>query len=119
MGFSKLNKTRVFDIDTSAFEYYDLKALFEEEGPDHIWTIRGAYIGTKSIYDDETPLLALDDRYVNLPVHQLEAVKAILADPKLIAQIKRGEAGFKIETYFQKRFQKQCYSAIFVDKDPE
>lgn len=110
-NFSKLNKERLFDVDTSDFEYTNLEELFEENGDDMVYKVTGVYVGTKSQFDDETPLVAIVDRYVNLPQHQLSQVKDILADKAAIKAINDGKCGFVIESYYQKRFKKTCYVA--------
>lgn len=117
MGFSfeKFNKEKLFDIDTSDFEYTDLESLYKKHGEGEVYRVRGLYLGTKSLYDPETPLLATDSEYVNLPVHQLNEVKAMLGDRRAIEAINAGEAGFTIECYYQKRFKKNCYAAHWVD----
>lgn len=117
INFAKFNKERLFDIDTTEFDYVSLEDLYNTNGADAVYQVRGLYIGTKSDYDPETPILATNEEYVNLPVHQLEEVKAMLADRKAIDGINAGYCGFKIEKYYQKRFKKDCYAAIWVDYD--
>lgn len=117
MRFGKFNKQRLFDVDTSDFEYKSLGELLEECGGevDHIFKLTGVYIGNKSQFDPEVPIIATEDCYVNVPVHQLDEVKEILSDPQAIRAINNGEAGFKITTYFQKRFKKDCYKVVWCD----
>lgn len=115
--FSKFNKQRMFTIDTSSFDYVTLEDLYTENGPDHKYCLRGLYIGTKSNFDPEVPIAAIDGTYVNLPVHQLEEVKNILADKSAVAAINAGEAGFIINQYEQKRYSRTCYSAEWIDYD--
>lgn len=110
-NFSKFNKERLFDVDTSGFDYVNLEDLYQANGEDQVYKITGVYIGTKSMYDDEAPLLATEDTYVNLPQHQLPEIKAMLADKAAIRAINEGQAGFVIDSYFQKRFNKTCYAA--------
>lgn len=115
MNFSKFNKDRLFDIDTTDFYYKDLETLYEENGEDYVYTLRGLYISTKSQYDPEAPIIATDEEYVNIPVHQLDEIKAMLGDPRAIAAINNGEAGFTISKYYQKRFKKDCYKAVWCN----
>lgn len=115
-----LNVERVFDVDTSSFDFINLKSLYERDGDGMVYTIRGAYISTKSEYAEESPLLAIDDMYVNIPQHQLPVVKMMLADKKFIKAINSGELGFVIEQYNKKLKSGQikvCYKAIIVDID--
>lgn len=113
--FSKFNKEKVFDIDTSDFDYVSLEDLYERDGEGVVYQVRGLYIGTKSNYDPETPILATNDTYVNLPVHQLDELKAMLKDTGAIKAINDGQCGFTIEKYHQKRFNKNCYAAVWCD----
>lgn len=116
-NFSKFNKERLFDVDTSDFEYTNLEDLYEKNGANATYKVCGLYIGTKSMFDDETPLVATDTCYVNLPQHQLEEVKAMLASKDAVKAINNGECGFAIDSYFQKRFNKTCYAARWGNYD--
>lgn len=120
---SSYNVKKLFDIDTSDFEYHKLEELFEEnsvENPelgtvcDKIFPVRGVYINSKSMFDPQ-PTIATDDCYVNFPAHMYQAAVDILRDPRAISAINSGKVGFKIEKYYQKRFQKDCYTATWVD----
>ena len=110
-NFSKFNKERLFDVDTSSFDYVNLEDLYTANGEDQVYKLTGVYIGTKSEFDDESPLVAIEDSYVNLPQHQLAEIKAMLADKAAIKAINEGQAGFVIESYYQKRFKRTCYAA--------
>ena len=127
MAFSfgkRFNKERLFDIDTSDFEYYSLEDLWEEsleeeEGDveaanDRRYTICGIYINTKGNFDP-APVIALEDRYVNLPSHMTETCQDMLKDAQCIRAINEGRCGFTIYKYTQKRFNKECYSVRWVD----
>lgn len=127
MAFSfskKFSKSRLFNVDTSNFEYYNLEDLFAEALERHegvienankeVYVIRGIYINTKSLYDP-APVIALDDRYVNLPSHMTQTCMDMLADPTCIKAINEGKCGFTIYEYEQKRFNKTCYSVEWVD----
>ena len=114
-SFGKFNKEKIFDIDTSDFDYVSLEDLYNRDGEGAVYRIRGLYIGTKSNFDPETPILATDNEYVNIPVHQLDEIKAMLADKQTIKAINDGDCAFVIETYHQKRFNKDCYAAKWVD----
>ena len=46
-NFSKFNKERLFDIDTSDFEYTNLEELYNANGANFVYELRGVYIGTK------------------------------------------------------------------------
>lgn len=117
-SFASFNRERLFDIDTSDFDYIKLKDLYERDGHDHIYTVRGIYIGTKSEYAEESPLVAIDDFYVNLPQFQLLEIKEMLNSKQAINCINNGGAGFIIEEYDKKLksgTKKKCYKAVWVD----
>lgn len=119
MAFSfskKYNVQKLFDIDTSDFEYCSLEELFNEMGGDetNVFVIRGVYINTKGNFDD-APVLAIDDRYVNLPAHLTGACRAMLEDVSCIKAINEGKCGFSIYQYHQKRFNKDCYGVKWED----
>lgn len=116
MSFAKkFNKQKLFNIDTTEFEYYSLEEMYESD--DEVYPVRGLYINKKSMYGP-APLLATDEYYVNLPEHMLDDVMNILEDRLAIADINRGVVGFKIYKYEQKRFNKICYSITWVDINP-
>lgn len=116
-SFTSFNRERLFDIDTTGFEYFKLRDLYEADGEDVVYVIRGIYLGTKSEFADESPIVALDDRYVNLPQFQLAEIKEMLASKYAISAINRGEGGFKIQKYIKKlkTGSRVCYKAVWVD----
>lgn len=136
MSFSfanSYNAKKVFDIDTSDFEYCSLEELFEEKSIqvpatdddgnitgdlevvcNENFKVFGLYINDKSMFDPQ-PIVALEDRYVNLPAHLYKTAVEILSNPRAIDAIKKGHVGFQIEKYYQKRHKKDCYSIRWVD----
>lgn len=121
-SFASFNKERLFDIDTTDFEYAKLADLFELNGEDHEYQLLGLYIGTKSEFDPETPIGAIEGSYVNFPQFQLSEVKAMLDSRQAIAAIRNGVAGFRIESYTKKLksgAKKQCYKAVWIDYVPD
>lgn len=127
MAFSfskKFNKERLFNVDTSNYEYFSLEDLFNEtleihEGDidsatEQVYPIRGVYINTRGNYDP-APVIATDGCYVNLPSHMTEVCEAMLADPACIKAINEGKCGFSIYQYEQRRYNKTCYSVKWVD----
>ena len=117
----KFNTEKLFNIETEDFEYMSLedlaKATASSEEP-VVFIIRGVYINRKSLYDP-SPVVALDDCYVNLPSHLLPACEEMLHDRLAVDAINQGRCGFRIEKYFQKRYQRECYSVEWVDILPE
>lgn len=119
-NFGKFNKKRLFNVElTGDEEYTNLETLVHDNGMDAEYRLRAVYIGTKSQFDPETPLVLIDGFYVNLPQHQLAEVKAILNDQSAIRAINDGTAGFKIVTYEQKKFRKTCYAAEWCSVEPD
>lgn len=114
--FSNFNKARLFDVDTTDFQYKSLEELYAEFGPDEIYTIKGIWINSKGIYDD-APVVATEDFYVNFPAHLTGVSKAIIEDKKCISAINNGKCGFKIVTYVKSKYNKTCYSIEWVDID--
>lgn len=123
VSFSKkYNTKKLFDIDTSEFDYKKLEELYAEQAVDEStgemieekYKVRGIYINTKSLYE-VSPVAALDDCYVNLPAHTLDACQDMLKDPLAVKAINEGHLGFIIEKYHQKRYDKDCYSVEWVD----
>lgn len=139
MNVAKFN-SRLFDVDVEGFGYASLEDLFKANSEDTIYRVDGFFINTKSRLNDEAPVAVIsaegleampatrkvkhDDGteetvdasdkpgcYVNIPQHQLNEVKAILADPEAIECINAGEFGLSIRPYFQKTYAKDCYSA--------
>lgn len=120
--FSSFNRERLFDIDTSDFEYVKLKDLYERDGEGEVYRVRGIYIGTKSEFAEESPLLATDECYVNLPQHQLLDIKEMLNSRAAINMINSGTAGFTIEKYVKKLksgAKKDCYKAAWCDLEAD
>ena len=117
VNFESFNRERLFDIDTSGFKYYKLRELYEEDGEGKEYVICGLYISNKSEYAEESPIAALEDRYVNLPEFQLPEVKEMLESKAAVAAINRGEGAFKIEKYIKKlkKGSRTCYKAVWCD----
>ena len=117
----KFNTEKLFNIETEGFEYMSLEDLYNAtanlETPT-VFVIRGVYINRKSLYNP-SPVVALDDTYVNLPSHLLPACEEMLHDRLAVDAINQGRCGFRIEKYFQKRYQRECYSVEWVDILPD
>ena len=118
VSFSKrFNTEKLFNIDTTDFEYHSLEELTEEPGDepeDRVYVVRGIYINKKSLYDP-SPVIALDDCYVNLPAHLLDVCQEMMSDRSAVNAINEGQCGFRVTKYHQKRFNKDCYSVEWVD----
>ena len=135
-SFGSLNKERLFNFDTSIINelhpqtpeqrkehddrYTNLKELYKKDGQGTKYQIRGAYINNKSSENDEAPIVALSTIYVNIPQHQLTAIKSMIADKGAVRAINNGYAGFTIRPYQKKRGNKveTYYEAFWCDVDP-
>lgn len=125
MGFSfnSFNNERLFTFDTTPItgKYVKLKELYEKYGADKVYQIKALFINTKSDINEEEPVAALEDTYVNLPVHQLRDVKKMRGDKIAVSAINRGYCGFTIRVYEKEvgKSIKTCYAAQWCDVDPE
>ena len=119
MNFSKFNKERLFNINTTGFDYINLEDLYRKNKEGKQYKVYGLYIGTKSEFAPETPIVALENCYVNLPVHQLAEVQAMLSDRSAIQGIRNGECGFTIQRYYQQKYKKDCYKAVWCNYEPD
>ena len=118
VSFSKrFNTEKLFNIDTTDFEYHSLEELTEQPGDepeDRVYVVRGIYINKKSLYDP-SPVIALDDCYVNFPAHLLDVCQEMISDRAAVDAINEGHCGFRVTKYHQKRFNKDCYSVEWID----
>ena len=116
-SFSKrYNKERLFNIDTTGYEYKSLEEIYNNE--QEVFAVNGIYINEKSLYDP-APVIASNGYYVNLPSHMLAECREILNDGQAIIAINRGTVGFSIYKYHNNRFNRDCYSIKWVDVNPD
>ena len=111
------NKQRVFDIDTTGFEYFKLSDLYKQNGAGFQYPIKGFYINTMSKFGD-APVIATDKFFVNLPANMLDEIQNILSDDSDIETIRAGKVGFIIREYTNKKYNRVCYSIKFIDIEP-
>lgn len=111
---SRYNKGSKFDVNTAEFEYKNLKELYDANGEDKKYKILGFYINTKSRFG-AAPVAICEGFFANLPAHELETVKEMLADPETVNEIKSGTCGFMIEPYKSKNFGTDCLGVQWVD----
>jgi hypothetical protein len=114
MSFAQKHKKGVIDwgIDTKDFEYFKLSDLYEMNGKDEVYVLKGVFINKnkpeKQLKEyGASPVGILEDKLINLPNHMLEEVEGILKDEEDITSIMNGEARFKIREY--EKFSKKCY----------
>ena len=126
----RYNREKLFSIDTSDFEYFTLEDLYDmakdaadeaigstgaDLNPEEIpFTVYGIYINTKGNFDP-APVLALEDRYVNLPAHMTPVCEDMLRDAEAVKAINEGHVGITVYQYLQKRYNRICYNVRWVD----
>ena len=115
MSFAERHKKGTIDwgINTDDFEYFSLKDLYEMNGPDQEYVVKGVYINKKKSEQQlkdygVSPVAILEDKLVNLPNHMASEIEEILTNEEDIADIKAEKAVFKIRTY--ESHGKTCYS---------
>lgn len=96
--------------------YYSLKELFERDGENTKYKIRGFYISNSSEYG-KAPVVVLTKGFVNIPKHKTEVFEEMLKDSEIIDLVNEGQAYFKIVTYTYKRNGKNNtgYTVDFID----
>ncbi len=114
MSFAKKHKKGTIDwgIDTKDFEYFKLSDLYEMNGADQTYVLKGVFVNRKKPEKQlkefgASPVGILEDRLLNLPNHMLEEIEGILKDEEDIESIMNGEAVFKIREY--ESHGKTCY----------
>ena len=122
MSFAKKHKKGVIDwgVDTKDFEYFKLSDLYEMNGADATYTLKGLFINKnkpeKQLKEfGASPVGILEDKLVNLPSHMADEVKEIMADEEDIADIKAGNVWFRIRSY--ESHGKTCYSPDWLEED--
>ena len=113
---AKYNKGSLFKVNTEGYGYKGLEELYNENGADQEYEVRGIYINHKSQFGD-APVAISDGFFVNLPAHLLDDAKDMLKDQDAIDAMNAGTFGFKIETYEKEigKKMKTCYGVRWVD----
>lgn len=102
----KRNKN--FGVETKGFTYVKLSDLYNENGPDEVYQVLGAYqregqFGLESV-------LIINGKFVNLPHHLNDDVSVILQNVEVIDN---KQLGFKVEPYKSK--YGQFHSVEWID----
>lgn len=131
-SFNTFNTERIFTrFDSSNLpadkkdKYRSLEQLYKKDGAGTIYEILAVYVGGETEFYKENPMVAIpmDDynRYVNIPQHQLDEIKAIIDSRAAVSAINNGFAGFSIETYTKKigNKEKVFYKAVWCDRVPD
>lgn len=113
--FDKYNRGSRFTADTSGYSGYvkpsELDMTDRAGNPRRYW-ISALYINTKSRYGD-SPVAAVQEGpgagcFVNLPAHELETVRDIIADDRSVDLVNRGKVYFTLEPYHSKTHDVEC-----------
>ncbi len=116
MGFEKFNKGSKFNaIDTTGYEYKNLKELYEEYGEEAEYPIRALYIN-KTKYG-ESAVAASDGYFINLPTHTVDDVKEIIASDELVQMINDGRVSITIYKYYSHKYNGSFYGIKWIEKD--
>lgn len=121
MGFAnRFNSNRVKYNYTYPEEatYVNLGELYDSEKKHGtVYRVLAVYINTKGRYGDQGCVAIDGSTIVNLPMHLLEACKAIREDVDATEQINSGRFGFRIKTYSRAGEKQKHYSVEWVDID--
>lgn len=113
---AKYNKGNLFKVNTEGYGYKKLEELYNENGADQEYEMRGIYISHKSEFGD-APVAICDGFFVNLPSYLLDDANEMMRDQETIDAINAGTFGFKIEPYEKEigKKTKTCYGVRWVD----
>lgn len=113
---SKFNKGNRYTFQAPEdFEFKDLVELYDQNGKDHVYPLKGLFINTKSQFGD-APVAITEQCYVHLPKHTLDTVKLMNSDDEFVEAVNAGKVGFKIYTYVAKAFgDKLCFAPEWID----
>lgn len=124
MSVQKYNKGSKFNATLTGLEFVKLEEVFkmsEDEkattGKKPVFTITGIFINNKSKFGPR-PFVSTPGFLVDLPSHMLDTAKEMLTDDELIKEINDGKVGFTVRAYYSNRYNKDCFSVDFVDKEP-
>lgn len=117
MAISKFNKGELVFKDTERFnEFKTLEQLFNENGLDKQYIVKGVY-SFKSSYG-EGCFIKSDGFNISLPTHLLNTIKEIREDKESIDAINDGRVYTTIYSYTlpEKYPNKVFYSVNFIEK---
>jgi len=117
MSFAKkYNKGNfIFDIDITDYNFIKLDEIFSQFGKTPV-KVDGLYINKKGKFNPHPVAINIDDGLlIDLPEHMTETVEEILKDSESINLIKKGCVGLRAQKYVDKKYNKTCYSAEWVD----
>ena len=112
---SKYSKAApIFKIRINNPAYTNLADLWNENGSEKVYQIRGIYINKKGKYGPQACIALTESLMVNLPSHLLDECEEMRKDPDAIEAINEGLAGMKVYQYTSKAGN-VGYSVDWVD----
>lgn len=110
--FNQFNNVKYVDWqkDTEGFEYHHLSYL-EEGAP---YKVYGMFI-TKDRGYGATPVVILENCFVNLPQRYVPIVEEILSRQDCITTILNGGCGIRYEKFVSAKYHREGYGVEFVD----
>lgn len=112
MAITKFNKGNSIDWNYKT-EGFDFKKP-SEMALDTVFPIHGVFTTPDNGYG-VGGVVILDDCLLNAPAHDVDTIKAILADDETVEEIKAGKCGVKVTTYTSKKFKRTGYGLEFVE----
>lgn len=110
---SRHNKVNRWNINTKGFEYRKIKDLVAEDGENVVYKVRGVMLNRGGKYGD-SPLVILENCFVNLPKHMAEEVSVIIDSAEDREAIQSGHVGIVFYSYVSASGN-VCYSAKWAD----
>ena len=116
MSITKFNKSELLFKDNERFNAFKtLKELFNENGADEKYIVKGVY-AYKSTYGDGC-FIKSDGFNISLPSHLVETINNIREDKECVEEINQGKVGVNIYSYKlpDKYPDKVFYSINFLE----
>ena len=116
MSITKFNKTELLFNDNERFDTFKtLKELFDENGTDEKYIVKGVYT-YKSSYG-EGCFIKSDGFNISLPSHLVETLNNIRQDKESVEEINQGKVAVNIYSYKlpDKYPDKVFYSINFIE----
>lgn len=117
MKISEFNKTgRKFEYEVKNETYYSMQEFYESEVIARPAELKALFINTKGKFGEQA-IAVCDGFNLRLPTHTVEDVKIMVSDDEIVSEINNGKAFIDVEKYFSNKYNKECYSPIWVSLD--
>lgn len=116
MKIAKFNKSELLFNDNERFEEFKtLEELFNVDGSEHVYEVRGVYTYTSTY--GKGCFIKSSGFNISLPSHMVETIEAIRNDLESVQEINEGQVGVNIYSYTlpDKYPNKTFYSINFVE----